>query len=387
MNLLSRRVVRRAGTGAVALFAAAAVAGIGSPAYAKDAVDLAVEVAGTTIAANASGKFGVVKLTNNGEGVVAAVDVEFDISDLDTSKVALALPPECDRDGDKIVCGLLEDFVPPPGGTTEVDFPMERKPGASGDAGTLTITATHAGTDPDMSNNTRKVNVSVGASGVDLRVIAFDVYALDADGNVTDKPVPPGDTSVVWVYVENQGDQPAAGVKLAVKLPEHVTFAVAEHECTHEVGDTETTCEYNIPLVPVDDDESDADEVYSYGWFYWPVTVADDAPTPSTLDGGTAAVEAAAPILMAQSAAKVPANFTAEAPSPTLKDVDPSDNIDDFVVFVGKEGAGGSLPITGVQAGLIGAAGAAVVVAGVVLLLLARRRRVVTVVPGDGSSE
>lgn len=49
----------------------------------------------------------------------------------------------------------------------------------------------------------------------------------------------------------------------------------------------------------------------------------------------------------------------------------------------GGSGGGGGLPVTGVQAGLIGGIGAAVLLAGGVLLLLSRRRKVVLVNPAD----
>ncbi|MGW0432440.1 hypothetical protein ACWDV4_07820 [Micromonospora sp. NPDC003197] len=74
-------------------------------------------------------------------------------------------------------------------------------------------------------------------------------------------------------------------------------------------------------------------------------------------------------------------------PSPESK---PADNTAAITITVSGSddggddgGSGGGLPVTGVQAGLIGGIGAVVVVAGVVLFLVARRRRVVLVNPGD----
>ncbi|GAB2928933.1 hypothetical protein GCM10027280_15520 [Micromonospora polyrhachis] len=88
--------------------------------------------------------------------------------------------------------------------------------------------------------------------------------------------------------------------------------------------------------------------------------------------------------------APVAANGTIEVsnelPSPESK---PADNTAAIIITVhgGSDGGGGGgLPVTGVQAGLIGGIGAAVVVAGVVLFLLARRRRVVLVTPADEES-
>lgn len=75
-------------------------------------------------------------------------------------------------------------------------------------------------------------------------------------------------------------------------------------------------------------------------------------------------------------------------------DVDESDNTDTYSIFVsvnggsgggstGGDGDGGSLPVTGAQAGLFGGIGAFVIVLGAVLFLVARRRRVVLMTPGD----
>ena len=73
---------------------------------------------------------------------------------------------------------------------------------------------------------------------------------------------------------------------------------------------------------------------------------------------------------------------------PESLDVDPTDNSDEFSVYVsaqsgGGGGGGGELPITGMQVGVIGGVGLAVVIAGVVLLLVGRRRRMVLVAPRD----
>jgi LPXTG-motif cell wall-anchored protein len=52
----------------------------------------------------------------------------------------------------------------------------------------------------------------------------------------------------------------------------------------------------------------------------------------------------------------------------------------------GEGGGGGSLPVTGAQAGLIGGIGAVVVALGAVLFFVARRRKVVLVTPQDEKS-
>jgi hypothetical protein len=70
----------------------------------------------------------------------------------------------------------------------------------------------------------------------------------------------------------------------------------------------------------------------------------------------------------------------------SAKEVDESDNTDEFSVHVansGGGGGGGELPVTGVQAGLIGGVGLAVVGGGLAMLLVSRRRRVVLAMPDD----
>ncbi|GAB3818182.1 hypothetical protein [Micromonospora zhanjiangensis] len=72
-------------------------------------------------------------------------------------------------------------------------------------------------------------------------------------------------------------------------------------------------------------------------------------------------------------------------------DSNPANNVAPIVITVkdggsgdgGGDGSGGGLPVTGVQAGLIGGVGLGVLLVGGVLFLLARRRRVVLVTPDD----
>ncbi|GAB3156036.1 hypothetical protein GCM10027290_53190 [Micromonospora sonneratiae] len=70
-------------------------------------------------------------------------------------------------------------------------------------------------------------------------------------------------------------------------------------------------------------------------------------------------------------------------PSPESK---PENNTAAISITLSDGGEGGGLPVTGVQAGLIGGVGVAVVAAGGVMFLMARRRRVVLVTPADERS-
>jgi hypothetical protein len=118
--------------------------------------------------------------------------------------------------------------------------------------------------DPNTANNSVTVDVTVDGHGPDLGVLAPDVYQLDENGDFTDKPVHPGGTTEVWVFVINQGDVLANGIKITVKLPAHVTFTETEPACTHVVGDSQTTCAYSgVVLIPADQDH-DPGEPHSF---------------------------------------------------------------------------------------------------------------------------
>ncbi|HET6213974.1 MAG TPA: hypothetical protein VFE14_14010, partial [Micromonosporaceae bacterium] len=336
MNVLSRRAGARAGVVAAALLAVGAVA---APAYADDTADLEITFTGTTIAADASGKFGAVSLVNHGPSAASGILVTLDVSALDKTKVTVD-ETGCDPEaGGKILCGIEGDVIAN-GADVDWFFPLVKATGATGAAGKVTATIEAETTDPNPANNTVTVDVSVGGSGADLSVVAPDVYQWDATNKeYTNKPVVPGGTSRVLVFVENDGDQTATGIKLTITLPAHVTFTETEPDCTHKVGDSTTTCEYaDAELIPADQDKDPAAAPYSWGGFWWSVKVADDVASPSTLTGGTAtadamAVPAAAPMLL-KSVPTPPENFI---PGTEVKDVDPTDNTDDFSVFVAND--------------------------------------------------
>src|SRR4029453_16103784 len=117
----------------------------------------------------------------------------------------------------------------------------------------------------------------------DLTVIAPDVTGINFEGEPTGKGVKPGDISVVFGFVFNQGDKIADGLKIKVTLPEQTTFAGQEEGCDY-TGDRRTvSCDYRqFELLPQDVDPEKAGAA-----FFFPVQVSEDADGPVALKGGT----------------------------------------------------------------------------------------------------
>lgn len=395
---LRNRTLARIGAGAVGLVAASAFA---APALAADGADLEVRAAGTTIAADAAGKFSTISLINNSDVDATGVTVGLDISKLDTDKVDIDESGCSPRQDGVILCGIEGDTVPA-GADIDWVFPLTRKADATGDAGQLTVSIEHDGTDPSPDNNSVTVDVKVGSNGVDLGVIAPDVQQeIDlakstSEPAFTEDAIQPGDTAAVIGIAINQGDMTAAGVKVSVTLPKQVTFAAEEEGCTYSADSRTVTCDYaQVSLIPAEKDTDPSDESSAFAAFWFPIKVAEGVSAPVTLKGGTFGVAALAQVEFGQPATlskpKLPANVKL-LNGDEVPDVDPSDNVDGFSVIVaaaqggsggGDGDGGGSLPITGARAGLLGGVGAALAVSGGLLFLVARRRRVVLVTPGD----
>ncbi|HEX5541768.1 MAG TPA: LPXTG cell wall anchor domain-containing protein [Micromonospora sp.] len=382
----------RVSAGAVGLVAAGAFA---APALASDVADLAVEAAGGTIAADASGKFSKVTLINRSEDVDAAgILVTLDISKLDQNKVKFA-DKDCGKPENGLVfCGIEGDVIPA-GARVDWLFPLERVAGATGDAGKITVTIKHDGTDPNPKNDSVTLAVKVGDSGPDLMILADDVdqvVEVNSNGKLQFKgALKPGDTTSLLYYVANHGDQAASGVKITIKLPEGVTFTEVEDDCEYAEDNRSAVCTYeNLPLIPADEDKSDKDEIYSAAGFYNLITVGSDVTAPAKLTGGTVSVEPLVSRATLNALSATAPELPKGVEGMSAADVDASDNVDGYTVMVAKAGGGGggggTLPVTGAEAGLIGGIGLAVVVVGGVLFLMARRRRVVLVTPGDEKS-
>ena len=390
--------------GATGLLAAGTLAFAAVPALAAD-VDFGINLTGTTIAADASGKLGFVTVTNDGTAKPSDVEVLFDVTDLDQTKVKIDLG-DCTFTNDVADCALFPEDIPGPGASTKLPIPLIKQAGASGAAGKLTITVKVAGdTNPD--NDSKTVDVTVGGNGVDLTVVTPDVYLLPTNENSTGtEPIPPGGQGLLLAFIANQGDAVADGLKIQFSVPTDVTLDENIPGCAYTASRRSASCTFNdISLIPLDQDQTGDHSTLAFATV---VTVSKDAKGPVALKGGEVTVAAidqeVASAARIRSMARrgtptLPKNFRhLTADQVKAVDVDATDNTDTFAVFVagspggsgGGEGNGGNgngddggLPVTGPVAASVAGAGAAVIAIGAVLFVVTRRRRIVMVTPGD----
>lgn len=385
--------------GAAALLASGVFTALGTPAHAAGTeTDLSLDVAGTRVAAGASGKVAFVKVTNNGKNTPGNLVVKADLSKVDLDQAA-AVPfadgCEYEEDGDDLswACEVPKGALPGPGETVELPLLVfktgEELKGSYQAPVTFTLVSSD---DTDDSNNSKATTVELSEQGgPDLSVLVPDVkqaVEVSADGEISVlDDLHAGETAQLVYVVANQGDQTSAGLKISVKLPEGVTFTEVERDCTYNAANTEAVCTYGaFPLIPADEDGEDNDKEYSAAEFYHLLSVGADVEA-GALTGGSVTVD---PILATpgvKALSKEARNLPANATGTSAGDVDASDNSDGYAVVVtakgGTGGGGGGLPVTGPQAGLIGGIGAAVLLAGGAMFLVARRRRVLLVTPGD----
>ncbi|WP_431891574.1 hypothetical protein [Micromonospora haikouensis] len=375
--------------GVAALLVSGALAALGTPARAEGpGTDLSLDVAGTRVAAGVEGKTAYIKVSNRGTNPAANVTVKVDVSDLDPLD-AEAIPngEACEEIGEDLwYCALLGDDLPAPGRTVEVPLLVFKNNGGGPRSAPVTFTlASPDDTTPE--NNTRTVQVEFAEeSGVDLGVRVPDVtrhirpdeYDPDTEGFPA---LQPGQTTVLVGEVVNQGDLATDGLRLTLLLPEGVTFAARFTDCVHSAGNRKATCEIEDLRL------ADGGDALS---FVVPITVDAGVRGPVALKPGTVTAEALGQLTPQQQRSRRAA--TPALPSGLslvpAREVDSSDNSDDFAVLViarsdGGGGGDGGLPVTGPQAGLIGGVGAAVLAVGGALLVLARRRRLVLVAPTD----
>lgn len=395
MKFRTRALAR---AGAAVLLASGATAALSAPAYAAGTeTDLELSVVGTKVAANAQGKLGWAKITNKGSNTPRELSISADVSELDFSKVIVATIDEgCSTEGgaqpEKWTCELPGDLIPGPGETVEVPvITVKVQPGVNGYRAPVTFTISSAD-DTNTANNSKQAEVVFSEeSGVDLGVEVPDVKEkFDPTSGDEPGPLYAGDTTAVLGWVYNWGDMVANGVRVTVQLPKGVSFAEKEAECTYSADNRKATCQYKTVVLNPTSEGEDADYVAA---FFWLVTVGADVEGPVSLAEGSWTVEALAQSPVGERRARptgaLPGNVRMVSAAETgVNEVDASDNVDGFAVVVAGDssGGGGGLPVTGVQAGVLGGIGLAVVVAGGVLFLAARRRRVVLVTPGDEKS-
>ncbi|WP_328422609.1 LPXTG cell wall anchor domain-containing protein [Micromonospora sp. NBC_00389] len=410
MTAFHRSTLARAGV--VALLAAGGLATVAAPAQAADQADLALipqsyELAkGVTAAKNKPFKFTV----DNTRSAVDAKGVSYtvDTSKLKKNKVGVMVPDGCQVKGKKFTC-LLGDL---PAGTSE-DFGIPLfSTGGRGEAGTLVVTIKSATGDPNPLDNKVEHDITVTKPGYDLTSWVQDVYANvvvnGARGDDPDlRPVRLGETVPLDWAVYNDGSRTATGLSYVLTLPAGVTFATLPDSCEQQTfgGVVQALCQ-------------DDGAVIEPGEYYTAdikVTVGADVTEPVLRVGE----------LFAQgldSAAGQPEEQPERATSAQRKaftETDEGDNQAIFDVFVDLTvqptptptptptatptpggtptpgattspaaggGGGGGLPVTGVQAGLIGGIGGIILLVGGALLVLSRRRKVVLVAPGDEKS-
>jgi hypothetical protein len=396
-----RTYLARTGVGAIALLAAGGLAIVGSPAYAAaDQADLTiVPVSGQLAKGVKEAKAKPFKFTvfNSGPSAAKNVVVTVDVRGLAPKKVGWVMPAGCTAATGGYTC-KLGDLADDTSGEFGVPLFSVGKKGAGGH---LKVTVSSDTPDPNLDQNSESPDVTVTEPGYDLTAWSQDVYADTViDGDDVDEPnltpVAPGATAALDWAIYNHGSRKAVGLFYGITLPVGVSFAALPASCVQVPVGTQATayCE-------------ESDTSLKPGAFFTDTVrvkvAADQKKSVLTLGSifaaglNTAAADAST------------AKREGEAASPQQRkafgEVDGNDNLANFEVFVGdvvaptptpsqstapgggsSGGGGGSLPVTGVQAGLIGGVGLAVAIAGGLMFLLARRRRLVLVVPDDERS-
>lgn len=410
--MISRSLAR---VGATAVCAAIAVGLAPAPAHAAG-TDLGINLTGTSLAAGADFKFATLTITNHGTTRPDAVDIVIDSTRLDSSKIeANGLDGRCRPANGVTTCRLPSIAIPRPGGSAEQILSLEKVPGATGDAGSLTVTIRAVG-DTDNTNDSRTATVAIGDGNADLLVSAQDVTAADHDDAPSGRPVAPGAIGSLGIVVVNQGDMTAAGVSVQITLPHQSTVAERIEGCHPATDGRSLTCvAADVDLLPLSKEPSSED---AFLLLMVPVRVSPEAEGPVTLKAGVVTVAALdrKPYTQrrTEATAALPPHYARpNAGEIAALDADWTDNTDTFAVHVagpatgtgggatdgyggagtgggptgsgpgGSGQAGGGLPVTGPTVFAFGGAGLAVVALGVGLLMAARHRRIVVAVPRD----
>jgi LPXTG-motif cell wall-anchored protein len=359
-------VLRRASVGAAAFFAVSALAA--PAAFADTTADLGVTLGGTTVALGTTAKEVHLTVTNHGPGTADGFTLTFDTTALDAAKVKLVLPESspafCDTTAKTCKVTAQMDNA------ENFDFPVFHlvRVAGTGAAGSLKVTVSSTTADPNDANNSATASVTLSDStGVDLKLFADDI-GINAEGDIN--PVSPGGNAVFTGFFYNQGTETAKGLKATITLPPGVTFADhAEPACVYSEGDTKAVC--TAPDGVLEGGGSFDNEASWFGLPELNVKLASTVTPSVNIPGGHATIEALGVLIDEPAAAKAPWGKFSDAP-PEFKDIDMTDNSDDFIVYVG-----GNLPKTGTNIVLIAGIGGSVLLAGGVLFLITRRRRVV----------
>ncbi|MFV2113897.1 cell wall anchor protein [Micromonospora sp. LOL_025] len=410
MTLFHRSALARAG--AVALLAAGGLTAVAVPAQAADVPDLAVAPLSTQLAKGVdAARSKPFKFTVTNAGTATAEDVSYRVNtqQLKDRRVGFLVPEGCRAVEVHLYQCSLGDL--PAGTSKDFGVPLFSK-GSRGDGGKLVVhvvTATPGGKVRDKV----VVPVTVTKPGYDLTAWVQDVQAgVVVNGAVADepdlKPVRRGETVPLDWAVYNDGSRPATGVFYGITLPAGVSFVTLPQGCATQVylGKEQAFCE-------------DAGAIVRRGQYYTAdvtVKVGDGVTEPVLREGDLFAYG----LDVAEGEPEEEPRIAGQAQRKAFSETDMGDNHTFFEAFVdlsaqpsptptptvaptatptggptavptttpggGGGGGDGGLPVTGVQAGLIGGIGAAVLLAGGALLLLSRRRRVVLVAPGDEKS-
>ncbi|MEU4401373.1 LPXTG cell wall anchor domain-containing protein [Micromonospora orduensis] len=406
-------------TGVVALLAAGGLATVAAPAYAADTAEISLIPISTTLAKGvdaARAKPFKFTVTNSGPADAKNVIARVDLRELKRERVGFVPPAGCVLSTTDIYSCVLGDL---PAGTSE-DFGIPLfSAGGRGDGGVLGVGVSTETPQYDIVDDTVAVPITVAKPGYDLTAWAQDVQAnVVVNGAVIDepdlKPVPRGATVPLDWAVYNDGSRKATGIFFGLTLPVGVTFAKKPQGCLEQVylGKQQLFCE-------------DAGAVVKPGQYYTAdvqVTVGDGVTEPILHEGDLFGYGLDA----AEGKPEQEPKAATSTQRKTFTEVDVLDNHTTFEAFVdlraqptptptptvtptptptvtptpggtttpgattspttGGGGAGGGLPVTGVQAGLIGGIGGLILLVGGALLVLSRRRKVVLVTPGDEKS-
>ncbi|HEY0699754.1 MAG TPA: cell wall anchor protein [Micromonospora sp.] len=404
-----RRALLRAGTAALLTAGGLAVA---APAHAVDQADLDLTPSSFVLAKGVKeARAKPFKFTVRNLGPADATDVEVtvDVTGL-TRKVGHLLPPDCAEAAGVYTCALdsLAGGPDVPAGTSEEFGIPLYSTGGTGDGGVLKVTVSSATGDPDDENNVVELDIPVVRASYDLSTWTQDIHAdvvVDGDdaGERDLDPVPPGATEELDWLVYNGGRRRAVGLFFTVGLPAGATVAELPDGCEKRDAGGLDVYDCTVPEV-----------VLRPGQFYTDtIRVRVDASvTAAVLTPGVVTAYGMNDVADEEEAEEPRAGVrTATAAQRRMfQELDEFDNTSIYDIFVdrvaaptptatpstgptagptagpgdgGSGGGDGGLPVTGVQAGLIGGIGLAVVVAGGVLFLLVRRRRIVLVSPDD----